>query len=277
MNDNSPVLARRTAVAGTVAVCGLASSCARYGGPNTPPAPVAGSSDTTEEVSGEVLGLAKDIPLGGGVVFKDKKIVVTQPREGEYKGFSAVCTHQGCLVNAVNNGTIDCDCHASKFAIADGSVTAGPAPTPLAAQEVSVTPDGKLVTGEAPEAETTTAEPPPEEQTTEQPTEETTTDVAEPAPPGLASTADIPVGGGKIFSEQEVVITQPTKGEFRCFSAVCTHQGCLVNAIAGGTINCDCHGSRFALADGSVTAGPAPTPLPERSVRVNGDQISLTS
>ena len=269
MNDNTPVLARRTAVAGTVAVCGLASACARYGGPNTPPPPDGGQGGRAPaEVSGEVLGLAKDIPLGGGVVFKDKKVVVTQPREGEFKGFSAVCTHQGCLVTGVNNGTIDCDCHASKFAIADGSVAAGPAPQPLPAQQVSVTADGKLVTGDAPAAETTTAEPPPEEQTT---------DVVEPAPPGLASTADIPVGGGKIFSEEEVVITQPTEGEFRCFSAVCTHQGCLVNAIADGTINCDCHGSKFAVADGSVTAGPAPTPLPERSVRVNGDQISLTS
>jgi Rieske Fe-S protein len=273
MNDNTPVLPRRTAVAGTVAACGLASACARYGGPTSPAEGnqgEGGGETTGNEATGEVLGLAKDVPLGGGVIFKDKKIVVTQPREGEFMGFSAVCTHQGCLVTAVQDGTINCDCHASKFAIADGSVSDGPAPTPLAAQQVSVTPDGEIVTGggEAPPAETTEAEPPPEEQTT---------DVVEPAPPGLASTADIPVGGGKVFPEEEVVITQPTEGEFRCFSAVCTHQGCLVNAVQNGTINCDCHGSRFAVADGSVTAGPAPTALPERSVRVNGDQISLTS
>lgn len=272
MNDNTPVLPRRTAVAGTVAVCGLASACARYGGPTSPaeanPGDGGGSGGGGNEVTGEILGLAKDIPLGGGVVFKDKKIVVTQPREGEYMGFSAVCTHQGCVVNAVKDGTINCDCHASKFAIADGSVADGPAPTPLAAQQVSVTPDGQIVTGDAPAAETTEAEPPPEEQTT---------DVEPAPPPGLASTSDIPVGGGKVFAEEEVVITQPTEGEFRCFSAVCTHQGCLVNAVQNGTINCDCHGSRFAVADGSVTAGPAPAPLLERSVRVNGDQISLTS
>jgi Rieske Fe-S protein len=269
MNDNTPVLPRRTAVAGTVAVCGLASACARYGGPTSPAeADTGGGGEDEKAPTGQVLGVAKDVPLGGGVIFKDKKIVVTQPAEGEYKAFSAVCTHQGCLVNEVNNGTINCDCHGSKFAIADGSVSDGPAPTPLPAQQVSVTEDGELVTGQAP------AETPAE--TTPETTPETT-DVAEPAPPGLASTGDIPVGGGKIFAEEEVVITQPTKGEFRCFSAICTHQGCVVNAVKGGTINCDCHGSKFAVADGSVTAGPAPTPLPERSVRVDGDQISLTS
>lgn len=264
MNDNTPVLPRRTAVAGTVAVCGLASACARYGGPAGP-----AEADTGEPVkappTGEVLGLTKDVPLGGGTILKDKKLVLTQPTEGEFRAFSAVCTHQGCLVNEVANGTINCDCHASRFAIADGSVTSGPAPTPLPAQKVTVTPDGEIVTGDAP-AETTpetTAEEAP--QTTEE------------APPGLASTADIPVGGGTVFADQEVVITQPTEGEFRCFSAVCTHQGCLVNAVKDGTINCDCHGSKFAVADGSVTAGPAPTALPERSVRVTGDQISLTS
>jgi len=268
MTENTPVLPRRTAVAGTVAICGLAAGCARYGGPNTPAPPDAGDGGGGggEPVSGEVLGVASDVPVGGGTVFKNQKIVVTQPTEGEFKGFSAVCTHQGCVVNAVADGTINCDCHGSKFAVADGTVTAGPAPSPLPAEQVTVTADGKLVTGAA---------PPAEEQTTEVPPEEQTTDVVEPAPPGLASTADIPVGGGKIFGAEEVVITQPTEGEFRCFSAVCTHQGCLVSTIANGTINCDCHGSKFAVADGSVSAGPASEPLGARSVRVSGDQISL--
>ncbi|OLF14949.1 Rieske (2Fe-2S) protein [Actinophytocola xanthii] len=270
MNENTPVLPRRSAVAGTVAVCGLAAGCARYGGPTAPPPPDAGDgggggetgTGSAQAPSGEVLGAAADIPVGGGKVFKDQEIVVVQPVEGEFKGFSAVCTHQGCLVNAVADGTINCDCHGSKFAVADGAVTAGPAPEPLGEQQVSVTPDGQIVLGEAPPAETTEA--PAQEETTEAP------------PPGLASTGDIPVGGGKIFADEEVVITQPTAGEFRAFSAVCTHQGCMVTKITGGTINCECHGSKFAVADGGVTAGPASKPLPERTVRVTGDQISLT-
>jgi Rieske Fe-S protein len=269
MNENTPVLPRRTAVAGTVAVCGLAAGCARYGGPNTPAPPDAGDSGGGETgttpaqaPSGEVLGAAADIPVGGGTVFKDQEIVVTQPVEGEFKGFSAICTHQGCVVNGVADGTINCDCHGSKFAVADGSATAGPASEPLPEQQVSVTADGQIVRGEAPAGETT--EPPATEETTEAP------------PPGLASTSEIPVGGGKIFADEEVVITQPAAGEFRAFSAVCTHQGCMVTKITGGTINCECHGSKFAVADGAVTAGPASKPLPERTVRVSGDQISLT-
>jgi Rieske Fe-S protein len=92
---------------------------------------------------------------------------------------------------------------------------------------------------------------------------------------GLARTADIPVGGGAVFAEQDVVVTQPVAGEFRAFSATCTHQGCMVDQVTGGTINCPCHGSRFAVADGSVVQGPARSPLPERAVRVDGESIVL--
>lgn len=138
MNDNVPVLPRRTAVAGTVAICGLAAGCARYGGPQSPPPPGGSGDGAAPAATGEVLGAAADVPVGGGTVFKDRKVVVTQPVAGEYQGFSAVCTHQGCLVNAVADGTINCDCHGSKFAIADGSVTAGPASRPLPERAVLV-------------------------------------------------------------------------------------------------------------------------------------------
>ncbi|MFI6036419.1 Rieske (2Fe-2S) protein [Streptomyces sp. NPDC051315] len=97
------------------------------------------------------------------------------------------------------------------------------------------------------------------------------------ASPGreLARTADIPVGGGKIFKDEKVVVTQPTKGDFKAFSAVCTHQGCTVAGVADGTINCPCHRSSFRIADGSVTGGPATRPLPEEQVTVEGDVIRL--
>jgi Rieske Fe-S protein len=93
------------------------------------------------------------------------------------------------------------------------------------------------------------------------------------AAPGLAAAADIPVGGGKIFADQQLVVTQPVKGTFAAFSTVCTHQGCQVNEIADGTINCPCHGSKFAIADGKVAAGPARKPLPSRTVTVADGQI----
>ncbi|MCP3821359.1 Rieske (2Fe-2S) protein [Streptomyces sp. A3M-1-3] len=91
----------------------------------------------------------------------------------------------------------------------------------------------------------------------------------------LAKTADIPEGGGKVFADQGVVVTQPTAGQFKAFSSKCTHQGCAVKDIADGTINCPCHGSKFDATDGSVKAGPATQGLPAASIVVEGDAIKL--
>ncbi|WP_327091785.1 Rieske (2Fe-2S) protein [Nonomuraea sp. NBC_01738] len=99
---------------------------------------------------------------------------------------------------------------------------------------------------------------------------------AEPAPGGgLGSKADIPVGGGKIFADEKVVVTQPKAGEFKAFSAICTHKGCTVGTVEGGTINCPCHGSKFKIADGSVAHGPATKPLPAKEITLDGDNIKL--
>ena len=91
----------------------------------------------------------------------------------------------------------------------------------------------------------------------------------------LASTSEIPVGGGKVFSAEQVVVTQPAAGKFRAFSAVCTHEQCLVDRVANGTIDCPCHGSEFSVKNGSVVSGPAPSPLPEKSITVAGGKITL--
>jgi len=91
----------------------------------------------------------------------------------------------------------------------------------------------------------------------------------------LAKTSDIPVGGGKIFKKQKVVVTQPKEGEFKAFSAVCTHLGCTVGTVADGTINCPCHGSKYRIADASVAGGPAPKPLPAENIKVEGNSIRL--
>ncbi|MGW2048211.1 Rieske (2Fe-2S) protein [Streptomyces sp. NPDC001858] len=91
----------------------------------------------------------------------------------------------------------------------------------------------------------------------------------------LAKTTEIPVGGGKIFADEKVVVTQPTKDDFKAFSAVCTHQSCLVGSVADGIIHCPCHNSEFRIADGSVAGGPAPRPLPAEQITVEGGAIKL--
>jgi Rieske Fe-S protein len=108
------------------------------------------------------------------------------------------------------------------------------------------------------------------------PSETASTAASEPAADALTSTGDVPQGGGRIFADEKVVVTQPAAGEFKCFTAVCTHQGCVVSSVEDGSINCACHGSRFSIADGSVEAGPAPSPLSEVPISVQGKSISLS-
>jgi Rieske Fe-S protein len=92
----------------------------------------------------------------------------------------------------------------------------------------------------------------------------------------LGATSDIPEGGGKVFADHKVVVTQPSTGTFKAFTAVCTHAGCTVSSVSGGTINCPCHGSKFHIADGSVAGGPAPSPLSAATIAVNNGQITLS-
>ena len=91
----------------------------------------------------------------------------------------------------------------------------------------------------------------------------------------LAATSEIPVGSGMIFPGSQVVVTQPTAGEFKAFSAVCTHMGCIVNQISNGTIDCPCHGSQYSIATGDVVTGPAPRPLPAKQIKVSGSSVFL--
>jgi Rieske Fe-S protein len=96
-----------------------------------------------------------------------------------------------------------------------------------------------------------------------------------PAATALAATSQVPDGGGTIIGAKRIVITQPQSGSFKAFTAICTHEGCFVNSVSNGTINCPCHGSKFKITDGSVVTGPAPTALASKTITVTNGKILL--
>jgi len=93
---------------------------------------------------------------------------------------------------------------------------------------------------------------------------------------GSIKVADIPLGGGKVYDVEKVVVTQPKAGEFKAFSAICTHKGCTVAKVENGTIDCACHGSKFDMTTGAVMAGPASSPLPAKAAKESGGSITVS-
>jgi Rieske Fe-S protein len=137
-------------LAGAVSACGSGGSSSSSAGTNAGAPPATGaasapssasgaSGGSTAGAQGSALAATSEIPVGSGKILTSEKIVVTQPNSGDFKAFSAVCTHMGCIVSTISNGTIDCPCHGSQYSISTGAVVGGPAPSPLAAQAIKVT------------------------------------------------------------------------------------------------------------------------------------------
>ncbi|WP_291523855.1 Rieske (2Fe-2S) protein [Branchiibius sp. NY16-3462-2] len=126
-----------SAVAATVALaaCGQSSDSGTGATTGTTPSTTSSAAGTSSAQSGGAAAkatvAASEVPVGGGVIVQEK-YVVTQPTSGEYKAFTAICTHQGCPVTSVADGVIKCPCHGSEFSISDGSVKQPPATEPLA-------------------------------------------------------------------------------------------------------------------------------------------------
>ncbi len=106
-----------------------------------------------------------------------------------------------------------------------------------------------------------------------EPTGPGATKPAAPAAKALVEASRVPVGGGVILEGERLVVTQPQQGVYKAFSAVCTHQGCVVTEVRDGIIECGCHGSRFRATDGSVAGGPATRALRETRVKADGPNI----
>ena len=131
--------------AGLGLVTAVVAACSTYGkkpeaagessAPAAPATPAPSASGGTAAPAANVIAKTADVPVGSGVIVD--KVVVTQPTAGVFKGFSSTCTHAGCTVNKIADGTIDCPCHGSKFNL-DGSVANGPAQKPLASENISV-------------------------------------------------------------------------------------------------------------------------------------------
>jgi Rieske Fe-S protein len=127
--------------AGLGLVASVLAACSTYGkkpeasgeeATTTKPPPTTGG--TAPELT-NVITTTTDVPVGSGVIVGE--VVVTQAAVGEFKGFSSTCTHAGCTLNEVVDGTINCPCHGSKFNL-DGSVAHGPATKPLEPVAVAV-------------------------------------------------------------------------------------------------------------------------------------------
>lgn len=130
-------ISRRIVFSGLGAI-GVAAALAGCGGGDTDE----GSDPSVE--SGAELVATSEVPVGGGIVLTDEKVVVTQPTEGDFKAFTAVCTHQSLLVTSVADGTIKCDNHGSSYSAETGEVAGGPAPSALATVAIEVK-DGKIL------------------------------------------------------------------------------------------------------------------------------------
>jgi Rieske Fe-S protein len=103
----------------------------------------------------------------------------------------------------------------------------------------------------------------------------------------VSSNSTIPTGYSLIASLSQLsgksyaYFTHPTfgssilvsvGGQWKAFSATCTHRPCTVQ-YQSSSIYCPCHGGTFNPNNGNVEGGPPPTPLPEYSVLIQNNNL----
>jgi len=140
VSDGESAVSRRAVIVavGTGVAAGVgAVACGRAPAPSAPEPPGPASPGPVPQ-TGRPVGRTDEVPVGGGTIFPDARVVVTQPAPGEFHGFGIVCTHDSCELTSVSDGTINCPCHGSRYAITDGSVVRGPARTGLRVENIAV-------------------------------------------------------------------------------------------------------------------------------------------
>lgn len=234
------------------------------------------------------VGAVEDFPLGVWRLNPGARALITRDARGLY-AFSALCTHEQCVVNEPDaSGTTECVCHGSRFD-GNGRVMRGPAVTALRRFSVSVT-GGRVCVDPAtrvaedfravipdPDAGVLDAGP-RDVPRTDGPTD---TGPVDTGPRDTGVDVDLcsrgvnvgpvtmfAVGTWTLLRMRGLIIGRDARGLF-AYSALCTHQGCVVNSVDAmtGVSICTCHSSRFD-GQGQPTAGPAREPLPFYPVRV---------
>ena len=128
---------RRTILAGTLAATSTFALAACAGeAPVAQTSPPSASVDQAPgTISGEIfLANVDEIPVGTGkkvMVDESLTILVTHPKQDQFRAFSATCTHAGCIVSGVQEGQIACGCHGARFNTDSGEPEQGPAKSPL--------------------------------------------------------------------------------------------------------------------------------------------------
>ncbi len=136
METNPELTIPRRTLLLAVGASGALVACGSSDEPDAPP--TTAESPGSAGGGGDVVAAAAEVPVGGGVVNTDLHIVVTQPQQGQYEGFSSICTHRRCDVSFVRDNVISCGCHGSQYSAETGEVLRGPALQPLGKVEVAV-------------------------------------------------------------------------------------------------------------------------------------------
>ncbi|GAA1219046.1 MULTISPECIES: Rieske 2Fe-2S domain-containing protein [Streptomyces] len=93
------------------------------------------------------------------------------------------------------------------------------------------------------------------------------------APVDLGKADEVPVGGVKLYQDENVVVSRPSADDYTAFSTICTHAGCPISMLEGTELTCSCHGSKFDATNGKVLHDPATQPLAKVPVEVKNGKI----